>query len=255
MTSRSPLAVQQQGSTLVLTIARPGAKNAINRELAERLRDAVLDAADDEGIRCLVLAARGEDVFVAGGDLKEFRTLPLDGAGAQHILDLGTELSCIEDSPLPIIAAVQGDVLGGGCELLVLCDLVVMEEQAAIEFRHVRMGLTPAWGGTSRLVERVGALRATDLLLTGRRVAADEASTMGLVNQVVPRGGSLTAALDLARQIAHSERDAVAAIKRSLTTARRAARADGLTQEQKVFRSAWGSAAHRAAMAAFLSKH
>jgi len=248
------LAARQEGSALVLTIQRPRAKNAINRQLAVLLSDAVQAAADDDQVHAIVLAAQGPDVFVAGGDLKEFQQLSFDTAGAQHILDLGRSLGCIETSPLPVIAAVQGDVLGGGCELLVLCDLVVMEEQAGIEFRHVRMGLTPAWGGTSRLIERVGSLRATDLLLTGRRVDAGEALAMGLVNQTVPRGGALTAALDLAERIADSAPPAVAAIKRSLTAARQAARAAALDREQEVFRSAWGSPSHREAMAAFLAK-
>lgn len=249
------LAARRQGPALVLTIQRPQAMNAINREVAEQLRDAVLQAADDEEVQAIVLTAQGREVFVAGGDLKEFRKLSFDTAGAQHILDLGAEMSCIELSPLPCIAAVQGDVLGGGCELLVLCDAVVMEEHAGIEFRHVRMGLTPAWGGTTRLVERIGSLRATELLLTGRRVEAAEALALGLANQVVPTGMGLTEALRLSQRLAESPRAAVAAIKRSLTEARRAARAEALQREAEVFRTSWGSPSHRAAMQAFASKH
>lgn len=255
MTHTPVLAEQQQGTTLVLTIQRPQARNAINREVAQRLRDAVLGAADDEDVRGIVLTAQGDDVFVAGGDLKEFCTLSFDAAGAQHILDLGHEMDCIETSPLPVIAAVQGDVLGGGCELLMLCDAVIMEEHAGIEFRHVRMGLTPAWGGTSRTMERIGSLRAAELLLTGRRVEAPEALALGLVNQVVPSRTGLAEALALSQRIAQSPPESVAAIKRSITEARRAARSEALRREAEVFRTAWGSPSHRAAMRAFAAKH
>lgn len=243
------------GTTLVLTIDRPEAKNAINRELALALRDAVLGAGSDPTLRAIVLTSQDPDVFVAGGDLKEFRTLELNEAGAQHIIDFGIELGCIEQCPLPVIAAITGQVLGGGCELLVLCDLAVMEEHTTIEFRHAKMGLTPAWGGTSRLLERVGSLHATDLLLTARPVPAKEAQTLGLVNRVVPRGEALGAALELAEGIAQSSRDAVAAIKRSLVVARQAHRADALDREREIFRHAWGGQSHRAAMKAFLQRH
>lgn len=254
MTKTPEVAACRRGRALVLTIQRPEAKNAINRQVAERIRDEVRAAEQQGDLSAIVLSACPCGVFVAGGDLKEFRKLPFDPTGAQHILDLGAELRCIEDSPLPVIAAVDGDVLGGGCELVVLCDLVVMEQPAGLEFRHVRMGLTPAWGGSSRLAERVGSVRAADLLLTGRRVEAPEALAMGLINRVVPPGRALATALELAEQIADHGTASVGAIKASLTAARRAGRADALAREQAVFRSAWGSPSHRAAMDAFGGK-
>jgi enoyl-CoA hydratase/carnithine racemase len=237
---------------LVLTIQRPEAKNAINRALAEQLHQSIVEAGEDERVRAVVLTAAGADVFVAGGDLKEFRELDMDVEGAQQIVDMGVAMDCIESCAVPVIAAITGDVLGGGCELLVLCDLAIMEEHAAIEFRHATMGLTPAWGGTTRLAERVGTMRAADLLLSARRVNATEALQLGLVSQVVPSGQAKTAALALTAQIARSSRGAVAAIKRSLLVSRRARRANALDQEHEIFRQAWGSASHLEAMSAFL---
>jgi enoyl-CoA hydratase/carnithine racemase len=249
-----PLRAERVGASLVLTIDRPEARNAINQALAEALRQAVTAASADAELRSVVLTATGSDVFVAGGDLKEFDGLEPDERGADHILAMGLALGSIEASPLPVIAAVQGETLGGGAELLVLCDLVVMEEQAGIHFRHAKMGLTPAWGGTSRLIERVGALRATELLLTARRVGANEALGMGLVSKVVVRGAALRAALQLGDDIASSARATVAALKASLIEARRAARADALEREREVFRQAWCGAAHVAAVRAFLRR-
>lgn len=254
MTTNTPLTVSMRGPARVLTICRPNARNAINRELAGKLRDAIVEASHDERVRAIVLTASGQDIFVAGGDLKEFQQLDFGPTGAEQIIEFGKALECIETSEVPVIAAVQGDVLGGGCELLVLCDLAIIEEHAGIEFRHARMGLTPAWGGSSRLLERVGFLRAAELLLTARRLTAAEALSFGLVNEVVAPGQALDAALKLAERIAVHARGSVAAVKRSLVAAQRAARSDAVSRERDVFRRAWGNPSHRAAMAAFLSR-
>jgi enoyl-CoA hydratase/carnithine racemase len=250
----TPLRAERAGSSLVLTIDRPDVRNAIDQALAERIGRAVTEAGDDPELRAVVLTGGGDEVFVAGGDLKEFGGLAPDEHGAEHILDMGLALGAIEACPLPVIAALQGDAFGGGAELVVLCDLCVMEEHAGIHFRHAKMGLTPAWGGTCRLIERVGAGRATDLLLTARRVSAAEALAMGLVHRVAGRGGGLAAALGLASEIASSARSSVAAIKASITRARQARRADALEREREVFRLAWGSESHLAAMRAFLQR-
>jgi len=193
-------------------------------------------------------------VFVAGGDLKEFAELELDRRGADAVLGMGMALASFESCPLPIIAAVQGEALGGGAELLLLCDLVVIEEQAGIHFRQGKLGLTPAWGGASRLLEHVGVARASELLLTARRVSAAEAVAIGLATKVARPDGALQAALELGAAIATSTRQSVAALKAALNEARQARRADALAREREVFRSAWGRESHVEAMRAFLRR-
>ena len=104
------------------------------------------------------------------------------------VVDLGEELAACERADVPVIAAVQGDVYGGGCEFLLLCDLVIVESHAEIAFRHAKMGLSPAWGGLTRLVERVGPIEAARLLFTAEKIDAAEARRIGMVNEVVPEG-------------------------------------------------------------------
>ena len=242
---------ERRGSTLLLTIDRPEARNAINRALAERLDAELAEAAAAEDVHAVVLAASGTEVFVSGGDLKEFQNLDLDARGADGVMRLGLQLAGMERAPVVVIAAVSGNVFGGGCELLLMCDLVVVEEQVELRFVHARMGLVPAWGGSRRLCERVGNARAAELLLTARSVTATEALDIGLVSRLVPQGGALAAALELGGELGRIPRSSLAAMKRSLYEAKSAGRGDVFERERKVFRDVWGSPQHRAAFAAF----
>jgi enoyl-CoA hydratase/carnithine racemase len=247
------LRAQRDRTLLVLTIQRPEARNALSRELTTELCRAVDEAGRDPELRAIVLTGSGE-IFVSGGDLKQFGRLEPDASGAAAVTAFGLELSIIERCDLPVIAAVQGQVLGGGCELLMMCDLVVMERQAAIRFLHAKMGLAPAWGGTTRLCERVGALHANELLLTAKAVTAEEAWRIGLANEVVERGESLAAARRIAARIAACPRAGVTAVKRSLVASHAARRASALAEERAVFSSVWGNEGHLAAMSAFLDR-
>ena len=245
------LSERREGPALGLTIDRPEAKNALSRELCRRLEEAFERAARDETVSAVVLAATG-DVFIAGGDLHELAALPMDAGGADRVLELGAVARSIEACALPVIAAVSGAALGGGAEVVLACDLVVMQPGATIRFVHAKMGLTPAWGGTTRLCERVGATRASEILLSARPIGGEEAVAIGLASRVVPE--ALAGALDLARELAKSPREALAAIKRSLGASRDARRDSAFASEQKIFRSAWGSAAHQAALQSFFAK-
>jgi enoyl-CoA hydratase/carnithine racemase len=201
----------------------------------------------------VLLMATG-DVFLSGGDLNALRGLPDDARGAHAVIGLGERLAAIERCSVPVIAAVGGPVYGGGCELLVMTDIVVMDEQAKMHFVHRKMGLVPAWGGCTRLTERVGAARAADILLTARPVSAAEAVEIGLASRIAPQGTAEPAAEAIAEELARSPREALVAIKRSLLATRLAARADSIERERKSFRSAWGSPAHKASMDRFLKR-
>jgi enoyl-CoA hydratase/carnithine racemase len=248
------LRVEAVGDAVVLTIDRPERKNAIDIALARRLGDAIRLAAADPSVRGIVISATGHDVFVAGGDIRELDALARDGARGQEILAMFDDFAMLEQSEVPVIAAVQGDVFGGGCEMLLLCDFVVLEQHASLAFRHVRMGLSPAWGGMTRLLERVGPLAASRLLLTAEKIDAAEALRMGLVSEVVPTGTARTRAIAQVNRIADIPRTTLAAMKRTMLKVRESLRGAAFELEQEAFTERWNGPEHRHAMETFLSK-
>jgi enoyl-CoA hydratase len=248
------LRVESSGDAVVLTIDRPATKNAIDRDLARRLGEALRLAEADPRVRGVVLTAEGDQTFVSGGDLNEIGRLVREDGGPDGVLGMFDDLGLLEASELPVIAAVQGDVYGGGCELLLLCDMVIVEEHAHLAFRHAKMGLSPAWGGLGRLLERVGPLEAARLLFTAEKVEAREALRIGLVNEVVPRGAARERALGRVARIADNPRTVVAAHKRALREVREAMRGDAFARERAVFAQMWAGPAHQAALEAFFKR-
>lgn len=247
------LRIEAEGEALVLTLDRKERRNAIDRALAKKLGEAVRAAGEDASVRGIVLAAAGDETFVAGGDLQEIRSAVEEGAGPAPVLEMYHDLEAIEAGPLPVIAAVQGDVYGGGCELLLLCDMAIVEAQAKLAFRHARMGLSPAWGGLTRLVERVGPLEASRLMFTAEPLRGEEAARIGLVNEVVPKGEAKARAVAMIRQIARGSREVIATQKRALLEIRKAMRKDAIERERAIFPELWAGPAHQAAIAAFFS--
>jgi enoyl-CoA hydratase len=242
------LRIESVGDAAVVTIDRPKTKNALDRETAKRLGEAVRAAARDPQVRGIVLTGAGADVFVSGGDLKEFKRLAEAGDGGEEVLAMADGLRALEECDVPVLGAVQGDVLGGGCELVLLCDFVIVERHASFAFRHAKMGLTPAWGGLTRLVERVGPQEAARLLFTAERVDAAEALRIGLVTEVVETGTARERAIARVNRIADNPRGTVAAIKRALREVRAARRGEALTRERAVFAEMWGAPDHQRAM-------
>jgi enoyl-CoA hydratase len=245
--------VEAISNATILTVDRPETKNALDRATAARLGELVREASADPRVRGVVLTGAGADTFVSGGDLKELRALLGEADGSQIVAAMFEALSAIEACDVPVVAAIQGDVLGGGCELMLLCDLVVVERQARLAFRHAKMGLTPAWGGLARLLERCGPLEAARLLYTADRVDAAEALRIGLVNEVVEAGAARRRALELVDRVAENPRAVVAAMKRTLTSVRAAGRAGTHDLERAAFASRWGAPDHEAALRAFFA--
>lgn len=242
------LRIESIGDAAIITIDRPRTKNALDRETARRLGEAVRAAAHDPQVRGIVLTGAGPDVFVSGGDLKEFKLLAESSEGGSAVLAMADALGAIEACDVPVVAAVQGDVLGGGCELVLLCDYVITERHASFAFRHAKMGLTPAWGGLTRLVERVGPQEAARLLFTAERVDAAEALRIGLVAEIVDSGSARNQAIAQINRIADNPRNTVAAIKRALREVRDARRGDALARERAIFAATWGASDHQRAM-------
>jgi enoyl-CoA hydratase len=241
----------------VLTLDRPAKHNAIDAELARALVDAIRLASEDPSIRGIVLTGAGDRTFSSGGDLNMLLALAQgkdrdEQSGA--LLAIGEELAICERADVPVIAAVQGDVYGGGCELLLLCDVVIVESHASVAFRHAKMGLSPAWGGLTRLVERVGPVEAARLLYTAEKIDAAEAVRIGLANEVVPKGTARARAIARVSRIADNPRNTVAALKRALHEVREARRGASIERERSTFVERWGAADHQDAMRALLGK-
>jgi enoyl-CoA hydratase len=239
---------------VVLTLDRPATHNAIDADLARAIVDAIRHAAQDPSVRGVVLTGAGDRTFTSGGDLNMLVALAQGSDNGRAVLDIGDELALCELADVPVIAAVQGDVYGGGCELLLLCDLVIVESHAGLAFRHAKMGLSPAWGGLTRLVERVGPVEAARLLYTAEKIDAAEAVRIGFANEVVPKGSARARALARVSRIAENPRATVAALKRALREAREARRGAALERERSTFTERWGAADHRDAMNALASR-
>jgi threonine dehydratase len=245
--------VETAGQAVVLTINRPEVHNAIDRRTARLIADSIRTAAADPGVRGIVLTGAGSETFTSGGDQKEFGSLIRDEQdSAREVLRMFEHLSACETCELPVIAAVQGSVIGGGCELILLCDLVIVEEHATLTFRHARMGLAPAWGGFTRLVEKVGPLEAARVLYTAEKLNAEDAHRIGLVNEVVPSGLARARAIERIHRIASNPRVTVARLKSTLREIREARRGDAPARERAAFIDAWGGAEHRQAVTRYL---
>jgi len=242
--------VARPGVALV-TIDRPEVLNALDRRTIDELVAALEQLDADPDCRCIVITGAGERAFVAGADI---------GPMADH-----TATSMREDGPFaswdridriatPIVAAVRGFALGGGCELVLACDLVVAAEDATFGQPEIRLGIMPGLGGTQRLARAVGKARATELILTGRRLPATEAYAMGLVSRLVPAAETVPAALALAGEIAAGPPLAVAAALRAIDRAFELPLADGLAAERAAFTELFDTDDQKEGMRAFLDK-
>ncbi len=207
---------QLNNQVLIATITRPHALNALNSKLLEELREVIDDLYKNDKFRGLILTGDGERAFVAGADIKELAALSRDKAlelaiNGQHLLRR------IEDCPKPIIAAINGVALGGGCELAMACHIRIATETARLGQPEINLGIMPGYGGTQRLTQLLGRGRALELMLTGDPISAREALAAGLVNHVVANREELMAlAGSLMAKIVSKSPIAIARIIRSV---------------------------------------
>ena len=195
------LLLERDGAVALLTINRPQVLNALSTQTLEELRQAVLDLKQDAGVRAVIITGAGEKSFVAGADIRELaEQKPVQGREhalrGQHVFDL------IENLGKPVIAAINGYALGGGCELAMACTLRVAADSARLGQPEINLGLIPGYGGTQRLSRLVGKGVALDIILSGRQVTADEALRIGLVNRVCPAADLKSEVLTLATELA-----------------------------------------------------
>jgi enoyl-CoA hydratase len=195
------LLVERDGAILAITINRPKVLNALNAPTIAEIDRAMQEAAADDGVRAIVLTGAGERSFVAGADINELAVQTPVG-GREHARTGQAALNRIERLGKPVIAAVNGFALGGGCELAMACTLRIAADTAKFGQPEINLGLIPGYGGSQRLPRLVGRGRALELLLTGQQITAEEAWRIGLVNRVVPSASLAAEARALAQALA-----------------------------------------------------
>jgi enoyl-CoA hydratase/carnithine racemase len=244
------IAVRRHGFVAELVLDRPKAMNAVSTQLAKALAAATRALADDHEVRAVVLTSTHERAFCVGADLKErgaftdadlSRQRPFTRAAYTGVLEL----------PMPAIAAVHGFALGGGFEIALSCDLIVADRTAVLGLPEVSVGVIPGGGGTQLLPRRVGAARAAELIFTARRVAAEEARELGLVDALVEEGQDRARALDLAGRIAANSPVGLRAAKRALRLGHGLDLRAGLDVEDAAWRTVAFSADRAEGVAAF----
>lgn len=186
---------------LIVTIDRPKVLNALNAQTVDEIGRVFAEARDDESVRAVILTGGGEKAFVAGADINELaRMTPVTGKATS---ERGQRvLSSIERFPKPVIGAINGFALGGGCELALACHMRIASEKAQLGLPEVTLGIIPGYGGTQRMARLLGKGKALELILSGERIGAAEAERIGLVNRVVPADQLMSTCEELARKIA-----------------------------------------------------
>src|SRR5205814_73840 len=197
------LLLERDGASAVITINRPKVLNALNTQTIDELRRAILDLKQDAAVRAVILTGAGEKSFVAGADINELAVQSPTG-GREHALTGQHVFDLVENMGKPVIAAINGYALGGGCELAMACTLRIAADTAKIGQPEIALGLIPGYAGTQRLPRLVGKGRAMEMVLTGTPIGAEEAQRIGLVNRVVPAAQLMAEAKKLAAQLAAS---------------------------------------------------
>jgi len=249
----STLLTELENGTFIVTINRPEKMNALNKDVIEELGKVIDEIADNADIKTAIITGAGEKAFVAGADISEF--IDLDEKGGADLADKGSKMvfNRIENSSKPIIAAVNGFALGGGCELAMACHFRIASENAKFGQPEVNLGLIPGYGGTQRLTKLIGKGKAMELLMTGDMMNAEEAKSWGLVNHVVPAADLLAKAKEITKKI---QTKAPLAIAQVIVLANKAenVHADGLETEKELFGQCFNTADKKEGTTAFLEK-
>lgn len=241
-----------EGQVGIVTINRPKALNALNSQVLDDLNE-VIDGVDTGAVRCLILTGAGEKSFVAGADIGEMSTLTKTEAEAfgKKGNDVFRKL---ETLPIPVIAAVNGFALGGGCEISMSCDIRICSDNAVFGQPEVGLGITPGFGGTQRLARLVGPGMAKQMIYTARNIKADEALRIGLVNAIYTQEELIPAAKKMAAGIAKNAPIAVRNCKKAINDGLEASMDEAIVIEEKLFGDCFESYDQKEGMTAFLEK-
>jgi enoyl-CoA hydratase len=247
------LQVETQDRIAIVTINRPEVRNALNSRVVQELTEAFRRLAGSADVGAIVLTGAGDKAFVAGADIREM--VGKTGLEMQAFSELGRRLGeAMENCPKPIIAAINGFALGGGCEIAMACDIRLASENAKIGQAEINIGIIPGFGGSQRLPRLVGAGWAAQMVFTGDPVDAATAERIGLVNRVVPAGQLLEEAKALARKIVEKSPVAVALAKACLRAAQEMPLTQGLAYESAAFGVVGATQDKVEGMTAFLEK-
>ncbi|HUG34679.1 MAG TPA: enoyl-CoA hydratase-related protein [Anaerolineales bacterium] len=242
--------VETRGNVGLVTLNRPQTLNALNNQLMRELMDALGAFDKDDAVGAIVITGN-EKAFAAGADIKEMADKSIhEMMDSDHI----AVFSRIRTIRKPVIAAVSGWALGGGCEIALSCDMIVASDSARFGLPEITLGVIPGAGGTQRLVRAVGKALAMEMILNDRRIDAQEALHFGMVNRVVPVGEYLNEALKLAGEIASRAPLAARAAKKMINHSYESLLTDGLAEEKQVFYNLFSSADQKEGMTAFVEK-
>ncbi len=242
--------VERRGKVGLITLHRPQALNALNEALLGELIKAVAIYDADEEVGCIVLTG-SKKAFAAGADIKEMQPLSYMDA---YKKDLFAEAGELSQCRTPLIAAVSGYALGGGCELAMLCDFILAGENAKFGQPEINLGVMPGIGGTQRLTRFVGKSKSMEMCLTGRMMDAEEAERSGLVSRVVPTDDLLEDALKTADGIAEKSQPVAAMTKEAVNRVYETTLSEGIRFERRVFHSLFATEDQAEGMAAFIDK-
>jgi enoyl-CoA hydratase len=234
----------------VITLNRPQALNALNTALIDELNQAVAGFEADDTVGAIVLTG-SDKAFAAGADIKEMQSRNYVDA---YLGDFLTSWDRLAACRKPVIAAVAGYALGGGCELAMMCDFIIAADTAKFGQPEIALGVMPGAGGTQRLTRLVGKSKAMDMVLTGRMMEAEEAERSGLVSRVVPAAELMTEAVKVAEKIAGMSRPAALMAKESVNRAYETTLAEGVRFERRLFQSLFATEDQTEGMAAFVEK-
>jgi enoyl-CoA hydratase len=248
--SYSTILKEIKGRVALLTLNRPEALNALNAQLISELNHALDELERDHGIGCVVLTGLAK-AFAAGADIKEMAELKYPQI---YLDDLFSDSDRVANRRKPIIAAVSGFALGGGCELALMCDFILAADNARFGQPEIKLGVLPGMGGTQRLTRAVGKAKAMEMCLTGRMIDAVEAERAGLVARIVPQEQLLDEALKVAAVIAEKSLPVAMMVKESVNRAFEVSLAEGIRFERRVFHAAFASEDQKEGMAAFIEK-
>jgi len=235
----------------ILTLNRPQALNAFSDQLMNDVTDALKKFEADDGVGCIVITG-SEKAFAAGADIKEMAEKTYMDVFKEEFITRNWEEAtrCRK----PVIAAVSGYALGGGCELAMMCDFIIAADNAKFGQPEITIGAMPGAGGTQRLARFIGKSKAMEMCLTGRMMDAEEAERCGLVSRIVPKGELRAEALKIAKQIASFSRPIVMLTKESVNRAYETTLSEGVRFERRVFHSVFGLEDQKEGMAAFIEK-
>ncbi len=248
--SPETILVRTEGRVAVVTLNRPQALNALNAQCMREITTTFAAFDDDPGIGCLLLTG-SERAFAAGADIKE---MAQQDAVSMAEADWFGGWDAVSRIRTPIVAAVAGHALGGGCELAMMADVLIAAENARFGQPEIRLGVIPGMGGSQRLARAIGKAKAMEMCLTGRTLDAAEAERSGLVSRVVPTDRLMEEALALATAIAHMPRPAARAVKEAINRAFELPLAEGLRAERRLFHALFATEDQKEGMAAFVEK-